>query len=223
MRKPVVVGEKYGGLTVIASPTYKICGNHTEQFAVCKCECGTEKIIRVHDMRDGRIVSCGCRKRSRFSKLIHKHGLRNHPLYHKWLDIKQRCTNPSNNQYRNYGGRGIAMCKEWIDDPANFIEWAMHNGWSQGLQIDRIDTNGDYSPDNCRFVTALVNANNKRNTIMVTVQGVVMPIMDAMRKYKIAIPYETIYGRIKRGFDFEHAANLISAPLSLTPAPEITI
>jgi len=85
-----------------------------------------------------------------------------HPLYHAWRTMKDRCYNPNQGYYKNYGGRGIGMCKDWRRYPITFIEWALNNGWEKGLFLDRRDNDGNYSPDNCRFVTRQVSNCNKR-------------------------------------------------------------
>jgi len=92
----------------------------------------------------------------------YRHGLRKHPLYKVWLQIKDRCTNPESKSYPYYGGRGIRVCGEWSENPKAFISWAIAKGWANGLQIDRVDNDCDYIPDNCRFVSAMVNNHNRR-------------------------------------------------------------
>lgn len=95
-------------------------------------------------------------------------------LYWCWKAIKQRCLNPRCRAYRNYGGRGIAVCDEWLSfEP--FLAWALGAGWQKGLDLDRIDNDGDYAPDNCRFVTRRENVNNRRKTRLITVDGVTHP------------------------------------------------
>ena len=120
----------------------------------CKCGCG-------------KITSPGC-------KWVHghniraknnpkyKHGLRYHKLYTIWKNMKIRCHNQNSSDYWDYGGRGIRVCIRWKDNFVRFYNWAMANGWEEGLQIDRRDNDGNYHPDNCRFVTSKVNANNRR-------------------------------------------------------------
>lgn len=95
---------------------------------------------------------------------------RNKKLYWCWKAIKQRCLNPKNAAYKNYGARGIGICDEWMRfDP--FCEWALNNGWEEGLDIDRIDNDGDYSPDNCRWTTRMQNINNRRCSVFINVGG----------------------------------------------------
>ena len=92
-----------------------------------------------------------------------KHGLYQHPLYKIWSAIQQRCCNPKMIRYKDWGGRGIKLCGEWLHNPEMFIKWALENGYKKGLQIDRINNDGNYTPDNCRFVTPAENMHNKRD------------------------------------------------------------
>lgn len=95
-------------------------------------------------------------------------------IYYCWTAIKQRCNNPNAQAYHNYGGRGIGYCAEW-EAFKPFCEWALENGWEKGLDIDRIDNDGDYSPENCRWITRRENVNNRRKTILLTVNGETKP------------------------------------------------
>ena len=101
-----------------------------------------------------------------------KHGLyaENPNLFNTWQTMKSRCENPNRDKYKDYGGRGIRLCEEW-HKAENFVRWALANGYEPGLQIDRIDNDGDYCPENCRFVTPKQNSRNRRNTKILTVNG----------------------------------------------------
>ena len=90
-----------------------------------------------------------------------RHGYSYHPLYHVWRGMKVRCTDVNNEKYKNYGGRGISIYEKWLY-PMIFIEWALENGWDKGLRLDRIDNDGDYTPENCRFVSPTISSNNQR-------------------------------------------------------------
>ncbi len=90
-----------------------------------------------------------------------EHGMSNHPLYRLWGHVKERCDNPKSKSYYRYGGRGIVVCNEWINNPKLFIEWSLENGYKKGLEIDRIDNDKGYSPENCRFVTREINNLNR--------------------------------------------------------------
>jgi hypothetical protein len=95
------------------------------------------------------------------------HGFSEHILYRAWLAMNARCYNKKSVKYKNYGGRGIKICPEWRSDKIAFIKWGLNNGWEKGLQIDRINNDGDYSPDNCRFVTGKINCRNKRDNTFI--------------------------------------------------------
>ena len=100
-----------------------------------------------------------------------KHHLTNHPLYSVWINMKGRCYNPNDKSFKDYGGRGIRVCDEWINNFIAFYEWSMTNGYKKNLSIDRIDVNGNYEPSNCRWATIDVQSNNKRNTIFIEFNG----------------------------------------------------
>lgn len=94
---------------------------------------------------------------------LRSHNMTHHPLFRAWMNMKQRCFNENAYNYHSYGGRGITVCDEWLDS-SNFISWSLTNGWSEGLQIDRIDNDRGYSPGNCRWVNPSVNCRNRRST-----------------------------------------------------------
>jgi hypothetical protein len=100
-----------------------------------------------------------------------KHGLRNHPLYAIWLQMKQRCYNENNASYPGYGGRGISVCSEWKDDFAVFYDWAINSGWQKGLSIERVDFNGNYEPSNCTWIPMSEQSKNTRLTHKITFNG----------------------------------------------------
>jgi len=99
------------------------------------------------------------------------HGLTGHHIHYLWLDIKKRCYNKNYKQYKDYGGRGISVCDEWMDDFMAFYDFCLKTGWKQGLQIDRRDNNGNYDPANCRFVIHAENARNARKTKFWVING----------------------------------------------------
>lgn len=102
----------------------------------------------------------------------YKHGAccRNRRLYSVWSTMIHRCEDPKREKYKDYGKRGISVCEEW-HDPNTFMDWAFENGYSDGLQIDRVNNDGNYCPDNCRWVTPKTNSRNRRNTVFLSVQG----------------------------------------------------
>ena len=133
------------------------------KFGIYKCGfCGNEFKARTSDVKFGNTNSCGCYQKRRASETQKTHGLGYTRLYRIWADIKTRILNSKNKHYINYGGRGIDICEEWKNDFMSFYDWAMLNGYSDELSIDRIDNNGNYEPSNCRWVGDNIQARNQR-------------------------------------------------------------
>lgn len=126
-------------------------------------------------------------------------------LYHIWASMKQRCKNPNNHKYNDYGGRGITVCNEWkVFD--NFYNWSVDNGYKEGLTIDRIDNDKGYSPDNCRWATQTEQARNKRNTIFLELDGERKPLPKWADEKNI--PSSVIRKRLKMGWSVNEALNI---------------
>lgn len=125
------------------------------------------------------------------------------PLYRAYHDMKDRCTKPQKSNYKYYGGKGIKVCKEWSDDYLTFYEWSMSHGYQEGLQIDRIDFNGDYEPKNCRWVDKITQENNKSSNIRITYKGQNHTVTEWARLYNIKPP--SLRNRLRKGWDFEKA------------------
>ena len=125
-----------------------------------------------------------------------KHGLfrDNKGLFNIWETMKGRCENPNRSNYERYGGRGISVCAEW-HKAKNFIKWALENGYKKGLQLDRIDNNGNYCPDNCRWVTVKQNSRNRRNTVLLTINGETKSVAEWCEIIEVS-PY-TVYWWVK--------------------------
>lgn len=155
-------GERYGKLVVVeeAEPIYSKTGKMIRRWK-CKCDCGNITIVRHGDLRNGSTVSCGCYNYEKESA-AKTHGYSRTKLGNVFEGMKQRCNNPKNKNYEKYGGRGIKICTEWLNDPKKFFDWAIKNGYKEGLSIDRIDVNGNYEPDNCRWADSETQCLNQR-------------------------------------------------------------
>lgn len=169
-------------------------------FWLFKCDCGNKVVLE----RNGRAKSCGCLHKENCGNLFRTHGLRKHPLYKKWVSMKSRCFNENEKCYKDYGGRGIKVCKDWSESFLSFYNWAIQNGYEENLTIDRIDVNGNYEPNNCRWVDLYVQANNRRDSINITYNGETKTLMQWCRK--LNLNYPLVKQRIKRdGKNFEQA------------------
>ena len=137
--------------------------NHKSRFGIYKCGfCGNNFRTNTHSVNAGTTKSCGCyQKKLRDGRFRKQHGLSNTRLYNIWRKLKDRVSNIKNKDYQNYGGRGISICEEWLD-VQNFYDWAMSNGYSDGLSLDRIDNDGNYEPSNCRWTTRTIQSRNQR-------------------------------------------------------------
>lgn len=157
MQEQVAVGRVFNKLTVIEFHDRN--GRRNGKRYLCRCECGTEKVVATEHLIGSYVKSCGCLNRKPPPNKTH--GKKNHPLYGTWQNMKNRCYNKNVMSYANYGARGITICDEWLHDFQAFYDWAMENGWKPTLEIDRTNNDGGYSPGNCRIVTRKINLRNK--------------------------------------------------------------
>lgn len=201
MKKVDWLGRRFGVLTVVGYDDIYTAPNGRKYKKVkCLCDvCGNLHIKLVNALHD----KCTCPNEPKRKS----HGKTHTPLYNVWYGVKQRCYYDNNVNYKNYGARGIKMCDEWKDDFQAFYDWAISNGYHKGLQIDRIDVNGNYEPNNCRWVNKVVNANNKRNNINFTYQDKTMSLKAWCRYFNIS--YKTCMTRYYRGHSIEECLNII--------------
>ena len=199
-------GERIGRLTVLAYTGKRTNSGHNAIW-LCKCDCGN-LIERSSGHLSGKgTQSCGCFARDRMAKLNLKHGGRGDKLYLVWMDMRRRCRDEKDKNYMNYGGRGIRVCDAWEDYEA-FKDWAYSNGYDETASyrtctIDRIDVNGDYSPENCRWVDSKTQCNNKRNNRLIEFGGRVQTIAEWARELDLS--YGMILKRLDAGWSPEDA------------------
>jgi hypothetical protein len=216
-RKPLLIngGDIFGRWTVIKEV---VSLNSNRKFLCeCSCENKTQKEVALCRLRSGSSTSCGCFHKEMMSLTFTKHGFSRHPIYKTYIDMKNRCYNKNHAEYKNYGGRGIKICKSWLVKRdhiglKNFILWNSNlptgKQWCKGLEIDREDNSGDYSPSNCRWVTKKVNLNNKRNNVYVEYKDKKYTITQFWEKYgKNKIKFTTFYDRIHNGWNLLDALN----------------
>lgn len=199
-----LTGQKFGRLTVLERAGTK---GH-EPTWLCACECGNTKVVMGVSLRNGDTLSCGCLGRELSSERLvnnplptQTHGLSETRLYKILNGMKSRCYNPKSKYYNDYGGRGIAVCGEWLNDFRAFYDWAIANGYRDDLEIERIDNDGDYEPSNCRWATRTEQNNNKRNNHFVTYNNRTQTVAQWARE--TGIPKQTLLGRLKRGWNAE--------------------
>lgn len=199
-----LTGETFGRWTVI-----RIIGmRKSGAIWLCACDCGTERAVDHSGLISGASKSCGCLRRELTRKRSTTHGMSRSSEHCIWTKMIQRCTNPSDKKYSSYGGRGIAVCESWRKSFQAFYA-DMGPRPSTGHSIERIDNDGDYSPENCRWATATEQGNNKRNNHMLTFDGRTMTLAqwDRERGFRGGV----ILYRLQHGWSIEEA---ITTPLA---------
>lgn len=165
-----LIGQKFGRLLVIESAPPMIYSNGRKRIAWrCLCDCGNTCTVVAFSLKNGGTQSCGCAKVEMIKRVYTKHDGTHDRLYNVWSSMKKRCYNPKDKEFHNYGGRGIIVCDEWLNDYSSFKRFAMLNGYDPNAKrgkstLDRIDVDGNYCPENCRFVDMKIQNNNKRRS-----------------------------------------------------------
>lgn len=201
-----MVGQKYNMLTVVSRAENSKSGKARWN---CLCDCGKTTIVTGSNLRNGAVKSCGCRSSIVTATRSTTHGKSQTRLYGIWASMKSRCTNPKIPDYRNYGMRGISVCQEWAKSFEKFYAWAVSNGYSDELTIDRIDNNGNYCPENCRWSSKKEQDNNRRRCLLFEYHGKTQNLTQWCEE--LGIDYKLTHNRIfKSKMTFEQA---ISMPL----------
>lgn len=187
-----LIGKKYGRLTILSAVREKR-GNdkHNKIYVTCECECGTIKDYRYQHLQKGSIQSCKCLLRESASINNCTHNSSNTRLYNIYNHMKNRCYNKNDLRYKDWGGRGITICDEWLNNFAAFQEWALSHGYQDDLTIDRIDNDKNYCPENCRWTTYKKQANNKRNNYYITINNETKTLSEWCELYNIVIDVVT--------------------------------
>ncbi len=203
--------ETFGRLTTIG-PRFMIPTGVKRKHAprqVCQCDCGNVGVYWLSNLRKGDTNSCGCLHAEKTSLASSTHRMSKTPTYSSWSKMKSRCYREKDIQYPNYGERGIRVCDRWLEPETGFLNFLVDMGErpSKNHSIDRIDTNGNYCPENCRWATPMEQGSNKRNNHLVEIDGKIDTITNWCRHFNIQP--STVKRRIKRGWT---AASAVSTP-----------
>lgn len=197
-----IIGQRFGRLVVL-----KRDGRAKDNHAtwLCKCDCGNTTTVTGARLRNGETQSCGCLNKEINRAKVIIHGMTGTRLYDEWRGMKDRCTRKRYAGYHRYGGRGITVCPEWRDSFEAFRDWALENGYRDDLTIERIDNDGPYSPENCRWTTLKDQQSNRRNNRLITHEGETK----TMKRWaeEKGIPYNTLRARLNRGWPTDRALN----------------
>lgn len=205
------IGEKLNHLTLIEIAEPKIRNNGAKRpMGLFKCECGNESIKQIGAVISGGVKQCWDCAHKLIGLKRRTHNNSKHPLYAKWQDMKNRCYNKNVERYKSYGGRGIIVCDEWKNNFGTYLKWCIDNGYKKGLQIDRINVNGNYEPPNCRFVTAIEQGFNKQNTFYVEIDKEKYSLAKLMHENNKSNKYHTVWVGINKGRTIEYYINKLN-------------
>lgn len=196
------VPKRFGRLTVI----HEVDGTRYSRRFKCECDCGSLVTVTLNRLLSGNTKSCGCLKREVAALRSTTHGLSKTPIYSVWRAMKDRCLNPNDRAYKNYGERGIKICDEWKDSFERFYSWALNSGYIKGLTIERKDNDGPYSPENCTWIPRREQSKNRRNSRWISFRGERKTVA-GWSKY-FGINRKTLIDRLDHGWDIESALTI---------------
>lgn len=216
MRKTdIAPGARFGRWTVIKENGRSKKG---EKMYDCICDCGVTKTVSSSNLRYGTSRSCGCLARELTSQRSKTHGMSDTRLFNIWRGMRTRCYSKSDYHYKWYGARGITVCDDWKNDFHSFYDWAMENGYQDGLSIDRIDNNGDYCSENCHWITQHEQTYNTRKNVYLTYNGETKCVSEWSDI--IGISNGTLYHRIKCGWSDE---KILTTPVTVPETQQIML
>ncbi len=223
---PVIIpaGSVFGRWTTTGKEEMRRTTYNRMRFYECLCQCGERRFVMSRTLRDGDSRSCGCFQREiareGVKNRFQTHGFSKERLYRIWINMRSRCYNKSDKCFRNWGGRGITVTPEWLTYEG-FKEWALANGYSHNLSIDRIDNDGNYTPENCRWADGRTQCNNKRNNRRLSAFGETHTLTEWARLGKTPVTKHTLRERLQHGWTPEAALTLPLYPNRKKPFKEV--
>ena len=200
-----LTGRKFNKLTVVRFLEPSERENKTRSW-LCKCECGNFVQVNASKLKTGHTRSCGCLVNEHISNLNRKYEYSNKRLYSIYEAMLDRCNNPNSSKYHNYGGRGIKVCQEWIESYDTFAQWAFDSGYAPLAKrgectLDRVDVNGNYEPNNCRWITNSEQQLNRRNNHLITYNGKTQTVKEW--GIELGIPDKKLRWHLQQGKSLE--------------------
>lgn len=204
--KADMVGQRFNRLTVIEE-----AGRSKDRkiLWLCRCDCGAEVTVSGKRLRNGESKSCGCLKAEKVAERNHKHGYAGTRIYKIWQGMWKRCTNPSDRNFHSYGGRGVSVCDRWKSFEAFHAD--MSASYAEDLTLDRINSDGNYEPANCRWATQTEQQRNRTNNRHITYEGSTKTFAEWCEQ--LGLPYKPILQRLLAGWSVERA---FTTPLRIT-------
>ncbi len=192
-----LIGKVFTNLKVEGFSSVVRKSPNAKPLYICRCLCGKTREVSEYDLLSGHIKSCGClHKKYNFSN--------KERLYQIWKNMRRRCSDSTNKRWNSYGGKGIKVCEEW-NDYRVFREWSLSHGYSDVLSIDRIDINGNYCPENCRWADAKTQANNTSRNVYFVYKG--ERLTKSQLAEKLGLSYCALQHRLDRGWDWDRIIN----------------
>lgn len=213
MNKPEdLTGRRFGELVCLKLLQKRSAAERSRWL--CRCDCGGTAKVFATNLKKGNTATCGCRVRRG------AHGKSKSPLYKVWSSMKHRCSNPNNAHYKNYGGRGVSVCDDWVEF-APFYKWAISSGYEKGLTLERKNNDGNYSPKNCTWIPKPAQSLNRRTNLKIDLRGEVVDLKTACRR--LGLNYGMVRNRIKNlGWSIEAALKTPKTPRNRYRAKLIT-